>query len=150
MACPAVTFCPAVGNYSIPSGEQRLFAEAWDGQRWAVEPTPQPKGEFLGSLDAIACISTAACMAVGGYSNETSANQYPIAERWNGSRWALLSQPAALGQLNGVACPSAADCLAVGSNVSHVIAAHWDGTRWSAILAPTPTGAQSAQLNAVA
>jgi hypothetical protein len=62
----------------------------------------------------VACTSATGCEAVGDDTNSTNVN-LTLAERWNGSKWAVQATPATSGKLSGVACTSATACEAVGS-----------------------------------
>jgi hypothetical protein len=84
-------------------------------------------------LDAVACSSSTRCEAVGYY-NTSSNVQVPLAEGWNGTRWAVQTTPnptgAIFSELNAVACLSATNCEAVGdyqnsSGVTLTLAERW-------------------------
>ena len=76
-----------------------------------------------------------------------------LAERWNGSNWAIQSTPNASGQkdnaLGDVWCTSATSCVAVGwsrDSMGHAstLAQGWNGTLWTA-----QAGGSSGELHAV-
>jgi hypothetical protein len=81
--------CTAVGN----EFQFRYFAlaERWDGTSWTVQSTPDPPGARGSSLNGVACTGTA-CTAVGVYSTNTGVES-TLAERWNGTSWAVVSTP---------------------------------------------------------
>jgi hypothetical protein len=57
-----------------------------------------------------------------------------LAERWNGTRWALQTTPNPAGgsvSLNAVACLSATDCEAVGDNQTSSGVTVTMAERWS-------------------
>ncbi len=68
----------------------------------------------------------------------------PIAERWDGSKWAEQTMPAlgsTEGYLTDVSCASATSCTAVGYtrsnlNPSRPLAERWDGTKWEVQMVP--------------
>jgi hypothetical protein len=92
VSCPAAFDCTAVGSYSTLNQEDRLFAERWNGHRWAFETVPLPAGAaFL--LNSVSCPSGRSCTAVGG-SYKGSQQQASIVERWNGTSWALQADAA--------------------------------------------------------
>jgi hypothetical protein len=70
-----------------------------------------------------------------------------LAERWNGTAWAIQSTPALAdgGEFTGVSCPSTSLCIAVGtaftSNSAKNLAEEWDGTAWSEQTIPGGSGA---------
>jgi len=66
VSCPAATACTATGSYAPPHGGDLLtLAEAWDGTAWTVQPTPNPSPAGTGTLAAVTCQSTTACVAAG-------------------------------------------------------------------------------------
>lgn len=75
-----------------------------------------------------------------------------LAERWNGSAWAIQSTPGLTGGqsyanlLEGVSCTSATACTAVGYSAGPVpvtLAMRWNGTSWTLQPTADPTDAQS-------
>jgi hypothetical protein len=96
-----------------------------------------------GSLLAIDCSSANSCIAVG---NESSGEPIPpfggvrpLAERWDGTSWAVVPTPdlpAGGGSLNDVSCPWPTFCFAVGNSSAGLLVEVWNGTRWS--IASTP------------
>ena len=111
-----------------------MLAERWNGTTWALQTTPIPAGAIGSTLNEVACpSSTPDCEAVGAYSVSSSPT-VTLAERWNGTTWALQTTPNRTGvldsELNAVACLSATDCQAVGddlnsSNVTVTLAERW-------------------------
>ena len=101
--------------------EVGLVWACWNGTAWTIQPTPNPAGGQYGGLGAVACPSASACVAVGYYRNE-AGRTVTLAERWNGTRWAIQPAPrpadAEDTYLYGVACPSIAECIAVGDYTS--------------------------------
>ena len=100
----------AVGEY-FNTGTGRTLVEHWDGQRWAVQPSPSV-GSAAG-LAGVAATSASNAWAVGSDSLKT------LIEHWNGRRWAVQSSPSLGTQANvlyGVAATSAANAWAVGSH----------------------------------
>jgi hypothetical protein len=155
VACPTASYCVGVGNYSNSSGGLTL-AEAWNGTRWSVQPTPNPAGGTFGGLAAVSCTAATACVAVGSYNNGTAA--VTLAEAWNGTSWTIQPTPnpsgAGFSTLAGVSCFTAFACTAVGSSYDGsnfvTLAEAWDGTKWSIQSTPNPAGATSSTLLGVA
>jgi hypothetical protein len=129
---------------------------------WSMQPTPNAvesseKGKYDSFLYGIGCepSSINMCMAVGKSIN--SGVQQVLAERWNGSSWALSSAQAPVGatgsELNDVTCPSTTSCTAVGSytNASgrFSLIEVWNGTSWSVQTSPNPEGASETSLQSV-
>jgi hypothetical protein len=136
VACSSSSACMAVGASTTTTGTARALAERWNGTRWTIQPTPNPRpgGAFL---NGVSCTSASACTAVG------SSNAGALAERWNGTRWAIQATPNPSqggGSLSGVACTSASACTAVGGSNAGALAERWNGTTWR--IQPTPNPAQ--------
>jgi hypothetical protein len=158
VACSSSTHCEAVGSYNNSSDVLVTLAEVWNGTKWAVQATPNPAGATNVTLNAVACLpSTRACEAVGSYINSSGVT-VTLAERWNGTKWALRTTPDPAGatdsELYAAACPSATDCEAVGwsANSSHVVtlAERWNGTQWALQATPNPAGSTDSELYAAA
>jgi len=63
--------CTAVGYYIKGSG-LLSFAEGWNGTKWSVQRTPEPKGSTGGGLDGVSCSSPpGTCTAVGSVTNRS-------------------------------------------------------------------------------
>ncbi len=141
VACASASYCEAVGQQVPPSDPSaaRSLAEHWNGSKWAAQEVPAPKVGSEGLLRAVACPSTKSCFAVGTY-NVSSRTTAPLAEHWNGSKWAVesLSEPKGSdGDLQAVSCKTADSCMAVGYYESPVgneqnLGEYWNGSRWSA------------------
>jgi hypothetical protein len=83
----------------------------------------------------VSCVSARACTAVGAYFTSAGA-QATLAERWNGSKWAIEpspSPPNLAGMLNAVSCVSTRACTAAGQRYLHgnadgeTLAERWRG-----------------------
>jgi len=157
VACTSPSACTAVGISNAGN-----LAERWNGSNWAIQPTPTPAGAQFTFLNTVACASASACIAAGAY-NDSSGALLPLAERWDGSSWAIQPTPrlpgGAIGQLIGVACTSATACTAVGSSIPNganlvnhpspaTLAERWNGSTWSIQATPGPPGAAPSILNA--
>ena len=117
VSCSSARACTAVGLDS-----KGTLAERWNGAKWAVQPTPNPSGTKGSELVAVSCSSATACTAVGDYGK--GAGGSTLAERWNGTKWAIQATPNPVtgtdgSVLAGVSCSSARSCTAVGeSNIT--------------------------------
>lgn len=149
-ACPSPVACLVVGDAATPESD-RPVVERLAGTKWSLTPV-FTSGSWQGSaLSAVACTAVAACTAVGFF--DTATTGAPLAERWNGSRWALQATPeggapgvaacanpdgcATGGRLNGVACPAMRVCIAVGgygdgSGAVRPLGERWNGQAWTA------------------
>jgi hypothetical protein len=151
VACPSASSCTAVGGSNAGT-----LAERWDGTRWAIQPTPNPTGAQFAFLNAVSCASVSACTAAGAYINSSGTFQ-TLAERWNGTRWAIQPTPNRAGGQNfliGVACTASSACTAAGQSINssgtfQTLAERWNGTRWAIQPTPNPTGAASSVLGSV-
>ena len=151
VSCPSSSSCTAVGDFTKGSGVAVILAEHWDGSRWAIQATPNPRGARLSVLASVSCSSRSACTAVGQAVSNQGAST-PLAERWDGTRWriqATPNPPQGGGGLSGVSCTSASSCFAVGSSNAGTLAEHWNGTTWRIQRTPSPSGAPFSFLNAV-
>jgi hypothetical protein len=108
-----------------------------------------------GSLAAIACTGPASCVAVGGYEDQFGTG-HALAERWNGTRWAVQHVPdparAIWAGLTGISCAGSAACTAVGQHIgtggrAAALAERWNGRRWS--VQPFPAKAFESELSGV-
>jgi hypothetical protein len=150
VSCARAGFCMAVGYYPAGTRYQTL-TERWDGSSWSRLSSPNP-GDTQGNfLSAVSCASATFCMAAGSYS--TGGKGRTLTEKWDGTRWNLVSSPnlSANGNfLLGVSCASATFCMAAGAYNSgghgQPLTEKWDGTRWNAVSSPNPDGIQNSFL----
>jgi len=148
VSCPSATACVAVGDYVSGLGNPQMLAEAWNGKKWAIEPTLSPTGlpgqESV--LTGVSCASAMACTAVGWYTVNPASNapDQTLAEVWNENRWAIgptPNRPGVQGSvLSAVSCTSAVACTAVGSGAGPLAEA-WNENRWAIEPTPSPKGA---------
>jgi hypothetical protein len=145
VSCASATSCVTAGKSSALT-----VAESWNGTSWSVMTTPSP-GTSENALEDISCNSSSACIATGLY-KETGSGQFrkPLAERWNGTTWSVLSVPNPAGAerdvtLKGVSCQATSSCTAVGkysygkvNNVeTKTLAEYWDGAKWTVQASPS-------------
>jgi hypothetical protein len=149
VSCTSASACEAAGAYITSAGTTVMLAERWDGTSWVIQPTPAPAGATSSALYAVSCTSASACTAVGGYVN-SGGDVVTLAERWDGTSWAIQSTPNPAGadssSLEGVSCTSPSACTAVGHYVNSAgttvtLAEAWDGTSWTIQPTPNPAGA---------
>ena len=116
----------------------RVLASAGSG----AAPGAAVRRPTADGLSGVSCAGPASCIAVGARSGGT------LAQRWNGSTWAVLPTPSpgkAGNTLAGVSCGSATNCVAVGSyratptGPALPLAERWTGGRWR-LIAPAATG----------
>ena len=156
ISCASVTVCVAAGRWSGANGDRTLI-ERWNGSKWSIQSSRNPKHTTGAILNGVSCVSGKACMAVGR-SDRPNGIRATFAERWNGTKWKTTATPNPQRQvsvLNSVACASATSCVAVGqaggSQVSpdSTLAESWDGSTWTLVPSPNPQNAQNAALQSV-
>src|SRR6266487_656464 len=124
VSCTSARACTAVGAHGDPVLGEVALAERWNGTRWAIQAVPTPARESSMYFSAVSCLSRRACTAVGAY-YDSVLGQVALAERWNGTTWAIqpiptpprLQLPNVDLFITGASCVSAAECAAVGSYV---------------------------------
>jgi hypothetical protein len=155
VSCPSSSFCMAAGLYYESSVSAWLpLTESWSGGAWTQRTAAKPAGSTNSYFYGVSCTSSTVCTAVGDWIvNAQSVNEYTLAERWNGSSWAIQTTPnppSGALDMADVSCTTSSACTAVGSyidalNVEHPIAmASSDGTSWAMQSPPLPAGDQKA------
>jgi hypothetical protein len=148
VSCTSAEACTAVGYSRTNVGASRIvfqtLAERWNGRTWSIQPTPKPAGSEgsvcttlrrcgIRSLYGVSCASATACTAVGSFVNSAGIVQ-ALAERWNGSDWAIQNTADVAGAFGGVSCTSATACTAVGTRFTsdgfERLAERWNGSNW--------------------
>jgi hypothetical protein len=127
----------AVGGYSTGgTGLNHTLIEHWDGQRWAIVPTPEFPNSRLRAVDAVSAEDIWAVGPAG-----TSLH-------FDGSTWTKVPSPNPRHQvqaLNDVSAFAANDVWAAGTrDGGHpfdglTFSMHWNGTRWRAVKGPSPS-----------
>lgn len=145
VSCVTADNCVAVGS-SFNGTANVTLAEAWNGTRWSIMPTPNVTGAQASILSAVSCPASGHCTAVGYY--VTSAITGTLAQTWNGHAWSIGKTPNPAGSTNttlsAVSCPAVSTCVAVGGYVaasSPAIAEVWHGSTWVIKAIPSPANA---------
>jgi hypothetical protein len=141
VSCDSATSCMAVGSYITSSSKALTLAEVWNGTTWRIERSANAiTGDDIQGLYGVSCPDPDTCTAVGYYVSPSDGDYATLAERWNGTTWAIESTPSVGGALFGVSCVTARVCIAVGSDFSsNGLAEGWNGITWT--VQPTaPTG----------
>jgi hypothetical protein len=156
VSCVSSKSCVAVGSYTNSAGTEVALAEAWNGTEWSLQTTPIPTGGYALKLAGVSCFSEAGCTAVGQY-KEHFGNVVSLAERWNGTSWAIQATPSRTEwdggwDLNAVSCSYATSCVAVGSTTEgrvRTLAEFWNGTEWTIQSPASPSEATESILAGV-
>ena len=142
VSCTSATACIAVGTSGNGTTVATLLAERWNGTNWTIQQAPGPPGATSSSFYSVSCTSPDACTAVGNF--RRSGVTEPLAESWNGTKWAVQqvsAPPGADAELYGVSCTSATACTAVGnSDFGAALAESWNGLTWTIQRTPRPGG----------
>jgi sugar lactone lactonase YvrE len=152
VSCSSAISCVAV------SGSTDGMSDRWNGTSWSYSFAASPTGGFAITLSGVACTAESSCTAVGSYT--VNEHRAPLAERWNGSSWAVQKttdptgtiEEVTSGALNAVSCWSSEACTAVGTrstaSESGPLIEGWDGTDWALEPAAIPSGTSTAALSA--
>jgi hypothetical protein len=144
VSCTSATACTAVGYYRAgPGGLAVPLAESWNGTAWTIQQVPSPAGGTSIVLDSVSCLSPSSCTAVGDYTR--AGAPLGLAERWNGTTWAIQATAAGDDTLYGVSCGSATTCTAVGDSYSlasglSALAESWRDGTWKVQRTPFVPG----------
>ncbi len=147
VSCSSASSCLAVGYYTGVTGKQPL-AESWDGSGWSAGAPAVPAGGSDLYLLAVSCQAPSSCQAVGHYDDDI-VGQEPLAETWDGARWAAATPPAPAGAtdpvLAAITCTAATSCEAAGyytdaaGGFAPLLESDRRG-RWTAGTPPLPPG----------
>jgi hypothetical protein len=154
VTCLSAGDCWAVGAQSGGGATLGTLIEQYSGSTWSIVSSPGPAGSNGSQLNAVTCVSTAECWAVGYLPTE----QGPLIEQYSGSTWSIVASPnpASDGNnaLSGVTCASADDCWAVGGDnftgdpLNFI--EQYAGAGWSLVASPEPsTGSRLAGITCV-
>jgi hypothetical protein len=133
VSCASVEHCVLAGE-EVSTGVGQTMTEVWNGVEWKAQTTPNPKEDKSALLLGVSCSSGTECEAVGSYDSSTGVTTM-LAERWNGTEWALQTVPKPVGveaaSLKSVACVSSGSCEAASRGASSNFAEGWNGKEWS-------------------
>ena len=147
---PGPHWCTAVGYSLTARSVQRALVEAWNGTKWAIQPTALPAGPAgSAGLDAVSCTAPDSCTAVGGFAKPgVYAQSQPLTEFWNGSTWAVVPSPNPHAE-NGSSLAGVSCTAANGGNQGETLAERWNGATWAIQRSPDPAGFTGAALDGV-
>jgi hypothetical protein len=170
ISCVGASACWAVGFSTDATGNALgEVTETWDGSAWSLVPGADT-GQPYSQLDAVSCMTTADCWAVGAAGPiqqnpkflpifPAAAGDQGLVEHWDGVAWSVVPSAAAAspdgGYLGAVTCVSASDCWATGSTTDaagtsdRTLIENWNGAAWSAVASADPAGQPADYLNGV-
>ena len=128
VSCVSARFCEAVGSHFDRTGndDEANLAEMWNGTSWTIQATPDPQNQFgptSNSFNAVSCVTTRFCEAIGTGPNGASA------EVWNGTSWKVQTRPGGAVTPQSVSCATVNFCMSVDGFARVAI---WNGSSWSA------------------
>jgi len=139
VSCTSSIACTMVGTYKSSTNVYLPYAASWNGSEWKLQSMPIATGATSTRMHGgVSCTSTTVCTAAGYYIN-SAGTQVTLAERWNGTEWAVQSTPnpteVKTSSFSGVSCVSAVACSAVGVSLNDAskyvtLAERWNGTEW--------------------
>jgi putative hemolysin len=154
VSCATSTFCIAVGTHTHYTKSSKAVSQTevqrYNGSAWSIGPSVNTDSTHANSLHGVDCLSSRFCVAVGFYSNGTTAQT--LIERWNGTAWAIDSSPNVNppsgflpNELKGVSCISVSFCLAVGGftstqSIDQTLTELYNGSSWSLVNSPNNVG----------
>ena len=129
----------AVGTDHNSAFGSESLVEHWDGAKWSVVHVPEIGLDS--NLRSIASAGKDDVWAVGSYEQESPSGtlSLTLTERWNGSRWAIVTSPSPTGDdsLSGVAAVSSSDAWAVGSSAGNpALIMQWRDQAWRLLASP--------------
>jgi len=137
---PASVWAVGAVNTQPGTGERTLI-EHWDGTRWSVIPSPNPRtgAGTTDELTAIAGTSASDLWAVGFFG--TDIFNALLFEHWNGTAWSLIKVPNAGtegSQLRAITAVSGTDVWAAGETLADdgsllSLTEHFNGTSWALV-----------------
>jgi hypothetical protein len=137
VSCVSATFCIAVGATVEPvtingvrTAITHPLVERWGGGGWSVIPAAPLATR--GQLSSVSCSSGTFCLALGT-AKLNGSNTTPVAERWNGTSFRLVTALGLARNQSSVSCSSVSWCMTAGttSHGAHMaVSQRWNGHSW--------------------
>ena len=124
VSCPDMNSCVAIGQSFDSTGDSFTLAEIWDGNTWALIASPNSASGSEDVLNAVSCLSSSQCTAVGQYAALDESTP-PLIEAWNGTQWNLVAGVVGNGELESIGCTGVSTCMAIGSYAAEEIDGSW-------------------------
>ena len=87
VACTSTSACTAVGYYMNGSDAQGHPGRSMERLHLDLAENARRQQTTTSALSGVACTSTSACTAVGVDYNTSAADEFTLAEKWNGTTW---------------------------------------------------------------
>lgn len=127
----------AGNNYAPGANVARALVEHWDGHHWqALFPTYPASYDV--TINSIAAVSDSDVWIVGNAFSFAASATIPLAARWDGHTWHMLSSVSInnYAELNGVIALASDNVWAVGDTPGQTLIMHWDGSTWKRVSSP--------------
>jgi hypothetical protein len=122
---------------------------------WTATVLPPPSGETYADLNAVTCLSSGSCQAVGSYYPSFGGPGYALVESLSAGSWTSTTglDGAKNSRLDSVACAtSGSSCVTLGSDLSTspagLLALVLGAGSWTPATESLPTGADGGALTA--
>ncbi len=136
LSCTGPAFCMVVGHwFDSDNGSDvgGVLAEVWNGKGWRLISAPNG---YYDNFNAVSCVSSTDCMAIGHLQVKDAGPLIPVAARWNGRSWHRTRLPGQV-RMPDISCPTASNCMAIGSvgpvDSAAGVALTWNGRTWRRI-----------------
>jgi hypothetical protein len=119
VTCAGPSDCWAVG-YDYTQGVQpyNTLTEHYDGTSWSLVTSPDATGAQGSFFQAVTCVRTDDCWAVGYYVNDSGSKVLTLAEHYDGTAWSITDTPNPdnrfTNDLQAVSCLDSGNCWAIG------------------------------------
>jgi hypothetical protein len=153
ISCASQTFCVAVGVNFVSLTERDIVVFQWNGTSWASVSAPDVVPGYDNFMSGVSCVSTSFCVAIGTW--QSTAQQQPLLERWDGTAWTVAAFPPGVGNsgtgLKDVSCVTDTFCLATGAApvTGQPTIYRWDGNTWAAELMASPGSSAQSSIGSV-
>lgn len=151
ISCVSSTACVAVGQATLPSGDEAPFVANLVDGTWKQDVLRLPAEAVSATLDGVSCAAATKCMAVGEY---TTSASHALVERLSGAHWTATTDIDPPGnptaELSAVSCNSPSRCTAAGTSDGIGYVDELGSSQWAAVPLPVPAGASSSHLSGIA
>ncbi len=145
VSCVSATFCIAVGTSSqqTTAGGVRTvithpLIERWGGGGWSVVPAAPLTTR--GQLSSVSCTSPDFCIALGT-ARLNGSNTTPVAVRWTGTGFRLITALGLAPNQKNISCSSVAWCMTAGTTAHgphRAVSQRWNGHSWKTFAVGQP------------